>query len=295
MFISFLTETTLVDTFALIAGDPGNLPTYSRGTKRINYMFTSNALVPYISRVGYLAFFQSNMSDHKGLFMDISESIIDTKIYLLKPTKRYIGSKSKPHIIYKYKQYIHKQFLIHKIYERAEILSKIAEATPITQELLDKINRLDNQITEIMLAAEKQVCPKQHDTEWSAVLHNQSQLCKFWAVVVKGTWNKIDTTQRAIDIFTSLPDEMQQEIQRATDYHHPTTTRRICYRQLWLAAKYHKQLTRIHKELRRQRLLSLKEMRIREGNLPAATIIENIARYEKHNEDLAIIKALKGS
>jgi hypothetical protein len=41
-------ETTLVDTFTLIAGDPGKLPTYSRGTKRIDYMFTSNALVPYI-------------------------------------------------------------------------------------------------------------------------------------------------------------------------------------------------------------------------------------------------------
>jgi hypothetical protein len=86
---------------------------------------------------------------------------------------------------------------------------------------------------------------------------------------------------------------MQQEIQRATDYHHLTTTRRICYRQLQLAVKYHKQLTHIHKELRRQSLLSLKEMRIREGNLPAATIIEKIARYEKHNEDLAIINALK--
>lgn len=111
-----LSETTLVDTFTLIAGDQGNLPTYTRGKKRIDYIFTSEALVPYISRVGYLAFFESNTSDHPGLFMDIIESIIDMKVIFLKPVKINIGSKSKPHIIYKYKQYIDRQFTIHNIY-----------------------------------------------------------------------------------------------------------------------------------------------------------------------------------
>jgi hypothetical protein len=42
------------------------------------------------------------------------------------------------------------------------MLSKLAETTPITQALLEKINSLDNQITEIKLAAAKHVCPKQN-------------------------------------------------------------------------------------------------------------------------------------
>jgi hypothetical protein len=50
-----ISETTLVDTFAQIAGDPGAIPTYARGKKRIDFILTSQALVPYISRAGYLA------------------------------------------------------------------------------------------------------------------------------------------------------------------------------------------------------------------------------------------------
>jgi hypothetical protein len=96
--------------------------------------------------------------------MDITESIIDMKVYLTKPVKRHVGSKSKPYILYKDKQYIHKHFTNHKIFKRASILSKLAKSTPITQALLDKINSLDSQITEIMLAAEKYVCPRQHKT-----------------------------------------------------------------------------------------------------------------------------------
>jgi hypothetical protein len=91
-------ETTLVDTFSQVAGDPGNLATYIRGKKRINYILKSQALVSYVSRVGYLAFFESNHSDHRGLFLDISESILDTKVRLTRPMKGHIGSKSKPMI-----------------------------------------------------------------------------------------------------------------------------------------------------------------------------------------------------
>jgi hypothetical protein len=98
-------ETTLVDAFSQVAGDPGPISTYSRGRKRIDYILTSQSLVQYISRVGY----ESNLSDHRGMFMDITESILDTKVTLSRPSKRQIGSKSKKDIIYRYKQYIHNQ------------------------------------------------------------------------------------------------------------------------------------------------------------------------------------------
>lgn len=71
----------------------------------------------------------------------------------------------------------------------------MAESTPITKSLLDLFNRLDNQITEIVLAAAKHVCPKQHEMEWSVELYNQSKLCKYWALVAKGVRNKVDTTR----------------------------------------------------------------------------------------------------
>jgi hypothetical protein len=115
-----MSKTTLVDTFSQIKGDPGQLPTYNRGEKRTDYILTSQALVPYISRIGELSLYGSNLSDHRGVFMDILEIIPRTKVSYTRPTKCHIGSKNKPNIIYQYKQYIHKQYINHLIYERAK-------------------------------------------------------------------------------------------------------------------------------------------------------------------------------
>jgi hypothetical protein len=211
-----ITETTLVDAFAQVAGYPGELTTYTRGKKRLDYILTSQALVPYITRVGYLAFYESNHSDHCGLFIDITESILDTKVTLHRPTKRRIGSKSKPSMIFNYKQFIHKQFLTHRIYERAAEILQTSAAGPATKEIIKKINNLDKQITEIMLAAEQSQCQGQYDSKWSIVIHQQSLLCKYWAVIVKGARNNIDTTSRSTLIYDQLPEFMRNEVLQAT-------------------------------------------------------------------------------
>jgi hypothetical protein len=268
-----------VDAFAQVAGEPGAIPTYSRGRKRLDYMLTFQSLVQYISRVGYLAMYESNQSDHRGMFMDISETILDTKVILSRPTKRYIGSKRKQDTIYKYKQYIHKQFSTHRIYEWADEIKKETEQGTATAESTKKLNILDQQLTEIVLAAERHQCLKQQETKWSIAIHHQAQLCRYWGTVVKGVRNKIDTHQQANDLFQQLSEEMQQEVLQITQYHHPTITRRECYRQLRLATKYQTQLLKIHRELRHQGLLCLKEIRASEGNMTGAEIIRRIIRH----------------
>jgi hypothetical protein len=161
----------------------------------------------------------------------------------------------------------------------------------ITKELIQRLNNLDKQITEIMLAAETSQCPKQQETEWSIIIHHQAQLCKYWALVEKGIRNKIDTRRQSTELFNQLVDEMQQEILSITDYHHPNKTRLESRRHL--ATRYHKQLLKAHRELRHQGLLSLKEVLKTEGNLKTAEIIRKIVRHELHNDDLAIVRALR--
>lgn len=129
---------------------------------------------------------------------------------------------------------------------------------------------MDKQSTEIMLAAEKSQCPRQHESDWSVTIHHQALLCKYWAVILKGTRNKIDTIRQSNDLFNQLPMETQLEIQQVTSYHHPSITRLVCRRQLRLATKYHKQLLQTHRELRRQSLLSLEEIRKQEGNMKSS-------------------------
>jgi hypothetical protein len=251
-----LRETKLVDTFTQIAGDPGDLPTYSRGRKCIDYIFTSRDLLPFISRVGYLAMFEANNSDHRGMFLDISECILDTKVILSRPTKRYIGSKSKADIIYKYKNYIHRQFIRHRIYDRAAELKRLSDKGPVTPELIRQINNLDKQITEIILAAEKSQCLHKQETDWSITIHQQLLLCKYWAKVYKRVKDRFDTSKQSMELFSQLSDTQQQAILQITSYHHPMKTRIECRKQLWLAMKYQKQLLTTHHELRRQDLLS---------------------------------------
>jgi hypothetical protein len=208
-------ETTLVDAFSQVAGDPGSISTYSRGRKRIDYVLTSQALVQYISRVGYLALYESNLSDHRGMFIDIAESILDTKVILSRPAKRHIGSKSKKEIIYKYKQYIHRQFETHRIYERANEIYRQAEGGEVTTELIPKLNNLDRQISEIKLAAEKYQCPKQHETEWSVAIHHQAQLCKYWALIVKGTRNKSIQIDKPTKYFNNYQERCNARYNRS--------------------------------------------------------------------------------
>jgi hypothetical protein len=224
--------------------------------------------------------------------MDISDTILGTKLKLTRPAQRHIGSKSKPNTIYKYKQYIDKQCNIHHIYVTAKEIYKLSTEVKAIADLIQKTNNLDKQIAQITLAAEHTQCPKQHESEWSVVIHNQSQLCKYWLLVVKGTRNKIDTFWQSMEIFAQLPEVIQEEILQVIQDHRPMTVRIECYRQLRLANKYHKQLLRFHRELRHQSLLSLKEIRASEGNLEAAEILRKIIRHEIHNEDLAVVRAL---
>lgn len=64
-----LEETTLVDSFTEYARTDCDIATYARGTKRIDYIFTSANVMPFIERVGYTAFYSLNTSDHRVLFM----------------------------------------------------------------------------------------------------------------------------------------------------------------------------------------------------------------------------------
>jgi hypothetical protein len=143
---------------------------------------TSQNLLPYVKKPGYLAFYEANDSNHRGLFIDLHEAIIDNKVELKRPPKRHIGSKSKKEISYKYKQDIQNQCLKHKIYERAEDIGIQSAFSPLTPELNKKIISLDEQMTEIVLAVEKSQVPREFKIDWSAVIHNQLLVCKFWAI-----------------------------------------------------------------------------------------------------------------
>ena len=55
----------LVDTISILNPDIETKPTYLYGTKRINYIFTTDALAEIPIKGGHHAFHQHILSDHK--------------------------------------------------------------------------------------------------------------------------------------------------------------------------------------------------------------------------------------
>ena len=50
--------------------------TYTRGTKKIDYMLISNGLKPMVTSCGLLAFYDGIHSDHCGAFIDFNTSML---------------------------------------------------------------------------------------------------------------------------------------------------------------------------------------------------------------------------
>jgi hypothetical protein len=103
-----------VDVFNLHTGQECNIPTYTRGTKRIDFILASYNILPFVEKVGYTAFYDASESDHRGAFLELSDKIIDNKVELKRPKKLDIGSKSKKVDIYNYKQQITRNSLDKK-------------------------------------------------------------------------------------------------------------------------------------------------------------------------------------
>jgi hypothetical protein len=179
-------ETMLIDSFTVHTGENCDIPTYSRGSKRIDYILTTQNLLPYVTQVGYLPFFEGNDGDHRGMFIDISNAILDKKIELKRPAKRVIGSSSKGIEIFSYKRELNQQIENHQLYEKAEAAFTSTFLKVIPESLEKTLHNLDSQLTAFALRAERICCPKCHESDWSIALHQQSLICCYWIMRQRG-------------------------------------------------------------------------------------------------------------
>ena len=120
-------------------------------------MFGSTNLLPHVAQCGYIPFYQDIESDHRGMFLDLHGALHDRKVALQGPKPREIGSHSNLKQMMLYKQYILNHFQHQNIEERALKLYTISNAVPIASKprFLRQLNILDQQVTAILLRAEK--------------------------------------------------------------------------------------------------------------------------------------------
>jgi hypothetical protein len=153
----------------------------SRTNRRIDFIFCSPGLKHFISKCGYLPFDRALESDHRGIYMDLNlNNLKDLSEH--SSAKRMIGSHEPQDVIQKYHDEVYKQFLYYQIFSKAEAL---ARSTIQSDQISEKLNKLDCQITEIVLKAEKRSAPKRNVTRWSSDISNFSLAIKFYKVKAK--------------------------------------------------------------------------------------------------------------
>ena len=210
-----LKDTGLVDIFSLHKASSCTIATHNKGTHRIDFMFGTSNLLPYIHQCGYTAFHQDIISDHRGMFIDISTILLDEKIVLQGPTPRTIGSHCRYKQTLLYKKYIINNFAEHDIEARSE---QLLYQTPYTEQgekvkLEQLLNKLDTQVTQILLKAEKKFGS---DPLKQLIRNNEitqyQHIIRYWITFISGRTHKQNMTSILQGILNLIDPEMRLHI-----------------------------------------------------------------------------------
>ena len=145
------------------------------GSKAIDHVYISSTILPHVQQAGFAPLRFFDFSDHRAIVMDIDfHSILDKDLVTLKNGVHRRLNTAIPIRMEKYVKYIEKEWKYHNIHQRIEKLNDPSLDVPALTSLL---HTLDNQITQIMNAAEKRCSkvPRNAHDAWSSTLHNAIQ------------------------------------------------------------------------------------------------------------------------
>ena len=160
---SVITAGGLVDSYTTRHGLHNEPSTYARGQKRVDYIFISEHLLPYLVRSGFEPFNHRIYSDHRGCFIDLSiPGLFNRSLTTLAtPPNRNLCSTNHHHV-QKYIRAVNDYFLQHHVMPRLATLALAPNH--------EEAEKLDNDITRAMLHAELQ-CKSYNRLPWSTDLH----------------------------------------------------------------------------------------------------------------------------
>jgi hypothetical protein len=197
----------LVDMYTSIHEDYDDFPTHTNGSKRIDYMFCTTNVLPYVHKVGYVKFHEGLDSDHRAVFCDIDESILESEQD--RPNnimERLIGTNSTNHEGEKYIRELDLFCNYHRIYEKIEKIYHDIENKLFVDKaaIMIELDKIDNLLTRGMLASEKHNCKKKPRTMWSPKLAESHLTIQLWNVADKSYNQQIDASERLNQIINRL-------------------------------------------------------------------------------------------
>jgi hypothetical protein len=192
-----------VDFYAANHGLEEEVPTYSRGTKRLDYILMTPTVASHVARCGADPFNHQFFSDHRGIYVDLElEGLFDRKLPpLARPAYRDIRSGS-PRLIITYIMELNQYFVEHNIPER---MDRLAESR---DDLVAET--LDQDITNGMLLAGSK-CEADKRLPKSGKLHEAQTALRIYQNVLSQLKNKRNLTPycyaKPNEQYESLPEK----------------------------------------------------------------------------------------
>ncbi|OEU23095.1 hypothetical protein FRACYDRAFT_233261 [Fragilariopsis cylindrus CCMP1102] len=165
-----------------------DITTYTRGVKRLDYVFVTPRLVDHILRSGYEPFHTRIASDHRGYFVDFAlAGFLDRQLPSIFSASSRAIRGTHPKNITKYVEHLHKVFKMRDIYRRVKLQKNWYEKK--------KLEALDREITEVMLEAEEQ-CRIHHREPWSEEVNEVMTTANILRIHLSSLKNNIDCSNQ---------------------------------------------------------------------------------------------------
>ena len=149
-----------------------SIPTYARGAKRIDYLFATNNILPYVTKSGILPFHFITHTDHRALYVDIDlQKFLRCQLpYIPSTATRSLSTKHPRGVVHYCKQL--DQWLQHHQLDQ-ELASGIHPSIT-SSHFQERLQKLEQSFTEARLQAERSL-HKHSKHPWSPKLR-QAQL-----------------------------------------------------------------------------------------------------------------------
>ena len=133
-----------------------NCPTYSRGTKCIDYILISQELLPSVNQCGILPFDSITNSDHRPIYIDLNPKLSfgNPLAHLVTPPNRRLYSNT-PKRKDKYISHLYQTLSNHNVFKRIELMNSL-ERTDYSSAIA-VCESIDRDLTKLMIAAENRL------------------------------------------------------------------------------------------------------------------------------------------
>ena len=254
--------------------DTKELPrTFNRGKSAIHHIYVTRHILENIHRAGYAPFDEGFVTDHRGIFFDISDEILfpNDNLNIVHHEFRKLKSND-PKSVEKYLKQLDEDWTAHKILQKYKKLCQDFKNNGITDENVMNLNKLDQHITEIMISAERKCThiTSKHPEHWSPALATAIKKKKVWKKERKKR-SKVLNGQSIVDAIISFKEACTQF--------------RLATQELKLALKN-------SKSLRAEFLKKRAEDLAKKNNTNAANELKKILHIEKQRNQAVAIQAV---